>query len=207
MGDARSRFSEDALRILRGLRFVSKLGFDLEPETYQAMRDCAVLLVRIAPERVSKELDALLVGDHVHRALMQGSDIIGIIIPELMTCWKFDQHTPWHIYDVYEHIAYVVQNSPATVFSRWCALMHDIAKPQTFHLDAHGHGHFPRHPAVSAQIARGVLMRLRKPTRFIEDAVTVIRLHDAPMRATSVGVRRVLVRLGGRVDLLTTSSI
>lgn len=202
VGDARARFEEDALRILRGLRFVSQLGFDVEAGTYQAMRDTAVMLVRIAPERVSKELDGLLIGGHVHRALMQGSDIIGVVIPELMTCWKFDQHTPWHIYDVYEHIAYVVQNSPATVFSRWCALMHDIAKPQTFRLDGHGHGHFPRHPAASADVARGVLTRLRKPTRFIEDAQTVIRLHDTPMRPTSMGIRRVLVRLGGRVDLL-----
>jgi tRNA nucleotidyltransferase (CCA-adding enzyme) len=202
VGDPHERFDEDALRIVRGLRFVSKLGFDISAQTYQAMLDKSVLLVRIAPERIAKELDGLLVGDYVHCALLKGSDILGVVIPELMACVGFDQHSPWHKYDVFEHIAYVVQNSPAKPFNRWCALMHDIAKPQTFHLDGHGRGHFPRHPAVSAQIARGVLTRLRKPTRFVDDAVTVVAWHDVPMRATSLALRRALVKLDGRVDLM-----
>lgn len=202
VGDPHERFDEDALRIMRGLRFVSKLGFSISAQTYQAMLDKSVLLVRIAPERIAKELDGLLVGEHVHRALMEGSDIIGVVIPELMACVGFDQHSPWHKYDVYEHIAYVVQKSPADPFSRWCALMHDIAKPQTFHLDGHGRGHFPRHPAASARITRAVLTRLRKPSRFVDDAVTVVAWHDVPIRATSVALRKALVKLDGRVDLM-----
>jgi tRNA nucleotidyltransferase (CCA-adding enzyme) len=203
VGDPHRRFEEDALRILRGLRFVSKLGFGLSESTYRAMLERSVLLVRIAPERMAKELDGLLCGAHVHRALMEGADILGVVIPELMPCCGFDQHSPWHKYTVYEHIAYVVQNSPATAFARWCALMHDIAKPQTFQLDGHGRGHFPRHPAASADIARSVLTRLRKPNRFVDDAATVIRYHDTPLRATSTSVRKFLVKkLDGRSELL-----
>ena len=203
VGNPHRRFEEDALRILRGLRFVSKLGFGLSEETYRAMLERSVLLVRIAPERLAKELDGLLCGAHAHRALMEGSDILGVVIPELMPCCGFDQHSPWHKYSVYEHIAYVVQNSPATPFARWCALMHDIAKPQTFQLDGHGIGHFPRHPAASADIARGVLTRLRKPKRFVDDAAVVIRYHDMPLRASSAPVRRFLVqKLNSRPSLL-----
>lgn len=203
VGNAHERFEEDALRILRGLRFVSKLGFHVCEDTYRAMLERSVLLVRIAPERMAKELDGVLCGPHAHRALMAGADIIGIAIPELMPCCGFDQFSPWHRYTVYEHIAYVVQNSPSTAFARWCALLHDIAKPQTFQLDGHGVGHFPRHPAASADIARSVLTRLRKPTRFVDDAALVIRYHDTPLRASSVAVRRFLSqRLSGRAELL-----
>lgn len=200
VGDGNRRFAEDALRILRGCRFASQLGFLIEPETKQAMWSHKMRMLNVSSERITHELTELLLGEHVRDALMDGIDIIGAILPELVAMKGFEQHTPYHIYDVWEHTAWVVQRSPKTPLARWAALFHDCGKPGAFFMDG-DRGHFYGHPRLSEALARGALARLTLAPRFVNDVLTLVRLHDRTIPATSSAVRRALAQLNGDTDL------
>lgn len=201
VGEAHERFSEDALRILRAVRFSSQLGFSLEDGTYTAMLEGRQALTRIAVERIAGEMDRMLIGEAVETTLMTCIDVIGVIIPELLPLKGLDQRTPYHIYDALEHTAHVVGHAAPNRLNRWAALLHDIGKPSCFTVDAKGQGHFFGHPAVSADMARMIMGRLKMPPRLIDDVAQVIALHDANIAPTSKAVKRSLRALGGRVDL------
>ena len=200
VGEPAKRFSEDALRILRGCRFASQLGFSIAPDTLFAMKSMKRGLLRVSAERVTHELDALLLGDFVHDAIMDTVDVLGIVLPELAACKGFDQHTPYHIYDVLEHTAWVVQRSPATRLSRWAALLHDIGKPGAFFMDGE-RGHFYGHPSLSVVLARGVLQRLLVSPAFADRVLMLVRHHDYVIRDSAKSVQRALFKLGGDVEL------
>ena len=200
VGDPNERFREDALRILRGCRFASQLGFGLDPATKQAMWAHKMRMARVSSERITHELTELLLGDRVHDALMECVDIIGAVLPELVAMKGFQQHTPYHIYDVWEHTAWVVQHSPQTPLSRWAALFHDSGKPGAFFMDGE-RGHFYGHPLLSVELARGALMRMSLSGAFIADVLKLVRMHDDKIAATPRAVKRALSRLGGDVGL------
>ena len=201
VGKAQQRFDEDALRILRGARFASQLGFTLETETAHAMNEAAHNLARISAERIAAEMDALLKGSFVHDALMNCAPVICAAIPELSCTCGFDQQSKYHSFDVYEHLAWSTQQAPQRSLVRWCAFLHDIGKPATMVVDEAGAGHFPDHAAVGEAMARNLLKRLRFPTRFIHDACLLIRYHDIPIAPTPRATKRMLQRLDGREDL------
>ena len=200
VGDPAKRFREDALRILRGCRFASQLGFSLEPATKQAMWSCKMRMAHVSSERITHELTELLLGEHVHDALMECIDIIGAVLPELVAMKGFEQHTPYHIYDVWEHTAWVVQRSPRTPLARWAALFHDGGKPGAFFMDG-DRGHFFGHPLLSVDITRGALARLALSPAFVANVLTLVQLHDRMIPATPKGVKRALATLEGDVEL------
>lgn len=201
VGNPDQRFREDGLRILRACRFASQLGFQLDPETRQAMWVNKVLMNRVSIERITHELDLLLCGQHVHHALMCTSDVLESILPEITACKGFDQRTPYHIYDVWEHIAYVVQNTPPNRLVRWAALFHDIGKPSAFFTHEDGVGHFYGHARISEHLARGVMCRLKMSPGFIEKVILLVRIHDDVIPATPRSVKRALAKLGGNTEL------
>lgn len=203
VGDAHERFSEDALRILRGCRFASQLGFSIEPSTKQAMWSHKMHMLNVSAERITHELTGLLMGEHVHDALMECVDILGAVLPELVAMKGFDQHTPYHIYDVWEHTAWVVQRSPRTPLARWAALFHDCGKPGAFFMDGE-RGHFFGHPRLSVELARGALARMALSPAFASDVLTLVRLHDRVIEATPKAVKRVLASIGGDTELFRT---
>ena len=203
VGKPELRFLEDGLRILRGCRFASQLGFSIEPDTLAAMKKSKTTLLRIASERIVSELDKLLLGDFVHDALMETVDALVIVMPEIAACKGFDQRTPYHIYDVWEHTAWVVQQTPKTRLARWAALLHDIGKPSTFYTE-NGRGHFFGHPWVSAILGKQIMERLGMSPSFQDDVLKIVRLHDYQVAATKRSVKRALVRLDGDVDLFRT---
>ena len=203
VGNPARRFSEDGLRILRGCRFASQLGFSIEANTLQAMRSCKRMLASVSAERVTHELDGLLLGNHVHDALMECGDVLTAVIPEAAACIGFDQHTPYHIYSVWEHIAWVVQRSPSTRLARWAALFHDIGKPAACFFEGE-RAHFYGHAEISAVLAEGIMRRLLMSPAFIGDVLTLVRIHDDQVAATPRSVRRTLARLGGDVELFKT---
>lgn len=149
VGDPDARFAEDALRILRGIRFASRLGFAVERETAAAMRRQAARLNGIAAERVRGELTGLLCGRFVHRALRMFADLIGVVLPELTPMFGCAQRNPHHLYDVWEHSIRAAAQVPADPVLRWAALLHDCGKPACKTVDEQGIGHFYGHPAVS----------------------------------------------------------
>ncbi len=193
------RLLEDPLRILRAVRFQSALGFEIAPETRKAMHEHRQRLCGVSAERLAQELGKLLLGDHVRTALMEHIEIIGAFIPEALLMRGFDQRNPNHCYDVLEHTAAVVAHTPADPVMRLAAFFHDMGKPESFHADENGVGHFYGHPAVSARIADETLKRLKLDNQTRERVVTLVAYHDRPIEATRPAVRRVLSRLGTEV--------
>ena len=196
-GSPRERFSEDALRILRGCRLASQLGFTLDEEAWEAAVSQKGLLARVSAERVARELDGLLCGSHVREALLGTADVLSFVLPELVAMRGFPQATPYHIYDVLEHTAWVVQRVPAEPTLRWAALCHDMGKPAAAFAGPDGVGHFYGHAAVSVELARGVMERLKAPVARREAVLALVRHHDDEVAPTPRSVKRMLGRLGG----------
>ena len=169
VGNPERRFAEDGLRILRGLRFAATLGLTVEPATAAALRRCAPMLRRIAPERVREELEKLLCGEYAAPVLREYIGTVGVVLPELLPMVGFAQCNPHHNRDVWEHTLAVLQNVPAERTLRWAALLHDVAKPQCCTVDEKGIRHFYGHQAAGAGVAEKLLRRLRCETRLVDD--------------------------------------
>lgn len=196
VGDAEKRFNEDALRVLRAVRFASVLGFEIEESTAKAVHNCAHLLKYVAPERIRAELDKFIMGSNVHEVLQQHSSVLLEIIPEFAPCVGLDQKNPHHHLDVWKHIILAVSQAEAILEVRLAALFHDIGKPQCFSTDENGVGHFYGHPRVSCDIARAVMKRLRYDNETIHRVCTLVLHHYDSIEPTQRRVKRWLNRLG-----------
>lgn len=177
VGNPQKRFDEDALRILRGVRFVSQLGFSLEKATRKALNGLKENLRYVSAERLTAELLRLLEGKNVRRALLEHWPVLCVFLPEIQACVGFEQHTPYHIYDVWEHTAYAVEACPPDPEIRLAMLLHDIAKPVCFRQDTTGRGHFPGHEARSAEMADCILRRMKVSSRLRKRVCLLIRRH------------------------------
>ena len=195
VGDPLVRFSEDALRILRGLRFSARYGLEPDPDTLEAMKNLSGLLDNLARERVFEELCKLIRLANA-QDLLRFAPILARAIPELAPTVGFEQHTPHHAFDVFTHTAMVVEAVPSELPLRWAALLHDIGKPPCFTMDEKGRGHFLGHAAVSADMADGILRRLKAPTALRNRVVELIRLHMNPLEADRKLLRRRLCQYG-----------
>lgn len=204
VGDPETRFCEDALRVLRAIRFASVLDFTLEQETEKAAHRCAPLLEKISAERLSAELGKLLCGRGAGRVLRAYPDILSVVIPELGPMVGFQQHNVHHCYDVYTHTAVAVDHVPPVLHLRLAMLLHDVGKPETFSLEADGQGHFYGHARRSTALAEEILARLRFPRQTCQQVVQLVRYHDAVLEESPQQIRRWLNRLGpqGFLDLL-----
>lgn len=196
VGDPDARFTEDALRILRGIRFASRLGFAVEPETAAAMRRQADRLHGIAAERVRGELTGLLCGRFAHRTLRMFTDLIGVVLPELTPMFGCAQRNPHHLYDVWEHSIRAAAQVPADPVLRWAALLHDCGKPACKTVDEQGVGHFYGHPAVSRTIAGQIAHRLRFSSADQDRLLLLVEQHDRPLGENDKLVRRRLSQIG-----------
>ena len=195
VGDAETRFREDSLRILRGVRFAVRFRLTPEEKTEKAMADLSGLMENLARERVFSELDGLL--PHLRAEdLIRYSTVLCAVIPELRATLGFDQRTHHHIYDIYTHTAQVVAGVPATSVLRWASLLHDIGKPTCFTLDEAGCGHFYGHAKVSAEMANTVLHRLKAPTALRSRVERLIELHMPPLTADKKLLRRRVAQHG-----------
>ena len=178
VGDADARFKEDALRIMRALRFSSQLGFEIEDKTKEAIFLDKELLNNIARERIYTELTKLLLGKNCEKVLLEYRDIIAVIIPELIPSFDFEQHNKWHLYDVYTHSVKSVACCPEKGFMRLAMLLHDIGKPHCRTTDENGCDHFYSHAEIGSKIASDILKRLRVSNEVLHKAVTLIENHS-----------------------------
>ena len=195
VGDPTARFTEDALRILRGVRFAVRFGLGVEEATLEAMKAQAFRMDHLSRERVFDELCKLLPLVSAEDLLRYGP-ILTQVIPELAPLQGFDQRNRHHIYDAYTHTAHVVAAVPADLTLRWAALLHDIGKPASFTLDEQGEGHFYGHAGISADMADAVLRRLKAPTALRERVVLLIEKHMVWLEVTKPTIRRWVSRLG-----------
>lgn len=196
IGNAEERFKEDALRILRALRFASVLGFDIDKNTALAIHKCKDLILNVANERIASELRKMITGKNIRNVLLEFSDVFSVFIPELDACVGFEQHNFHHKYNVYTHIATVVEASPETDYIRLAALFHDIGKPLCFSLDENGIGHFYSHAVKSSEIAVNTLKRLRFDNETVNKVQLLVKQHDAYIDEDSKTLKRKLNRFG-----------
>ena len=144
-------------------------------------------------------MQRLLLGEHAGRALTATVDVLAAVLPELVAMKGFEQRTPYHIYDVLEHTARVLDGVPPYPLVRWAALFHDMGKPAAFFTDEDGTGHFYGHAAISVMLARGIMDRLALSSAFAAQVLTLVERHDDVIDRTPKAVKRALSRLGGGI--------
>lgn len=200
VGDAKQRFMEDPLRVLRAMRFAIKYGFTIEDSTKVAMHDTEVLKRLdecISKERITDELRKMLVsGNPIREIFTEFSDIVGVIIPEMKPCIGAPHNSRWHPHDIYEHILYVVDGCKSNKFEiKLAALLHDIGKPASrIHDDEYNCDHFYGHQLVSVDIAREVFEKdLRLSVRERERVIGLILHHDDTISPEYKHIRRFIV--------------
>lgn len=195
VGDPEKRFREDALRILRAVRFAATLGFDIEERTSAAARELRGLLDIISRERCRDELVRMVMGQNFAETALKYRDIIAQVIPEFCACFDFEQRSRYHKYNVYEHIVRAVQAAPQDTTVRTAMLFHDICKPQMFTLDENGVGHFKGHAEVSARAAENIMRRLRWDNGTVSDVSTIIERHSDKI-VSEKQIKRMISKMG-----------
>ena len=188
VGEPKRRFAEDALRVLRAVRFACRLRARIDSATQAALVACAPGLAEIASERIGQELSGILATGRVAWALRHEFAVLAAAVPELAPMAGFDQKSPYHAHDVLEHTARVCAGVEAFAGGRpsealrWAALLHDVAKPACWSEDVSGRGHFFGHPGEGARVTRRVLGRLAVPGEVARGAAALVLLHDFTLR-------------------------
>lgn len=200
VGEASERFDEDALRILRAVRFAAQLDFVIEDQTREAMRDQAKFLKDISVERICTELTKMIVSKHPER--LEEAYELGLtqmFLPEFDVMMQTPQNNQYHLYDVGHHTLKVMEAVPATTVLRYAALLHDVGKPECKTTDETGVDHFYGHQELSAKMARTILRRLKLDNDTIDQVCRLVRNHDYGLSGDGPGMksfRRFVAQLG-----------
>ncbi|MBO4952236.1 MAG: CCA tRNA nucleotidyltransferase [Lachnospiraceae bacterium] len=200
VGCACERFDEDALRILRAVRFGAQLDFAIEDKTREAMRNQARFLKDISAERICTELTKMLVSDHPER--LEEAYELGltkVFLPEFDVMMQTPQNNQYHLYDVGHHTLKVMEAVPATTVLRYAALFHDIGKPECKTTDENGVDHFYGHPEASAKRAEIIMRRLKMDNDTIGQVCRLVRNHDYGLSGKGPGIksfRKFIAQLG-----------
>ncbi len=199
VGDPESRFREDALRLLRAVRFAAELDLEIDPQTLAAVGPNASLLTHVSAERVRDEFSRIVTSRAPGRALevMRQTDLLAQFLPELLEGVGVEQNIH-HRYDVWTHALLSVANTPPRLELRLAALLHDVAKPRCLVVE-NGERHFYHHEVVGAHLTRSVLRRLRYPTAVIDRVVHLVRRHmdlHHQRDMSDAAVRRLVRRIG-----------
>lgn len=178
VGDPDRRFNEDALRILRALRFASALDFEIEEKTAQSLLKNRALLGNISEERIEKELLKLVCGKGAKRILTDFAPVLFEILPELQPMYKNSHDNPHHCYDIYEHTLIAVESIDPEPTLRFAMLLHDCGKPAVKKFDENGVAHFYGHQRISAEISAQILARLKVSNKFRDEILFLVSNHD-----------------------------
>lgn len=198
-GDANKRIEEDALRILRAIRFATRFKFYLDEELFDAISLNRNLLKNIARERIFSEICKIITYDNPSYGflLMEETGILDILFPSLRKTVGFDQKTPWHDRNLFDHLLCVMDNVPNDLSLRFAAIFHDIAKPLTLKIDGDGTGHFLGHDALGATMAEDILKYYKAPKALIEKVSILIKEHMKVQEVmTDKALRRQIKRVG-----------
>jgi len=179
VGDPEIRFKEDALRMLRAVRFSAQLNFKIENNTYNAIKSNINLINNLSMERIREEFNKILISDYPEKGirLLKELKILELLIPEIEMCYEFNQHNINHNKDVFEHTLDVVKNVENNLVLRLSAFFHDIGKPLSFFMDNDGVGHFYGHDKLSVDITRNILVRMKYSNDIINEVLSLIETH------------------------------
>lgn len=196
VGTPTERFSEDALRIMRAMRFASVLNFKIEDKTSKAMKELYQNLDKVSKERINVELSKLLLGKGSKKILEKYDYIIGYIIPEVQSMIGFEQNNPNHCYDVWKHTVEVVNNIKENDLPlKLAGLFHDIGKPLVY-TETNGVGHFYGHAKKSGELTEEILKNLKYSNEIIDEVLLLVKYHDVDIALTNSFIRRMLNKLG-----------
>lgn len=206
VGNPYERFSEDALRILRALRFSAKFSFEIEDKTKEAIRELAPTLSKISAERIREELEKLIMSDNPDRLIWAYElGVTNVFFPEwdeMMTC---KQNTPYHMYDVGRHTIKAMEylrdeygdlSLDEKRILRIAAMLHDIGKPLAKTTDKDGVDHFKGHPEKGAEIAKAIMKRLKYDNDTLNKVCVLVKYHDDRPALTLPKVRKMMVKVG-----------
>lgn len=197
VGDPTERFTEDALRMMRAVRFAAQLDAVIEKKTLQGIRALAPNLRKVSAERTRVELEKLLVSDHPEEMrVLYETGLTAQFLPEFDACMTCEQHNPHHCYTVGEHIIHALCAVRSDKVLRLTMLLHDIGKPQCRTTDENGIDHFHGHVALGAKMADEILKRLKYDNDTRNKVVRLVSFHDRNMEDTEEGVRRGIVAVG-----------
>ncbi len=196
VGEPDARFGEDALRIMRALRFASCLGFEIEEKTAFSIHKNRKLLKNVSTERLSSEFSKLICGKNAGKILLEYHDVICVLISELAVLKGFEQHHFRHDKDVFGHSVAVLENTPPNPDLRLAALLHDIAKPRCFSVDENGTGHFFGHAPLGAKMAEDILSRMKYDNRTKNAVCELIRRHEDRFEPNPRSIKRILGKIG-----------
>ena len=219
VGNPSERFKEDALRMLRAVRFSAVLNFKIEESTAQSISLLASSIENISLERIRDELCKILLSNNpAHLSLLRDLGLLKHILPEVDVCFQLPQNHPWHIFDVGHHLLKVLASTNLNLnfnsnsnfnlnlnhllVLRLAALLHDIGKVETHTTDENGMDHFYGHPHVSAEIARKILTRLHFDNKTIHAVSSLVAFHDMGIPSNEKTVRRYLNLMGNEIYLL-----
>lgn len=197
VGSAHERFNEDALRMLRAIRFAARFGFDIDHETVQAMADNCQLIENISVERILVELTKTLISDnpdYINRLVELG--LMKFILPEFCDVVGLEQDNPYHIYTVDQHTIATIKASPKDKVIRWTMLLHDLGKATTKTVDDEGVGHFYGHVQASIEIGRHIMNRLKFDNDTKYKVLKLVEFHDYRIPAKQKSVRKLVSKLG-----------
>ncbi len=193
----------DPLRILRVLRFASSLGFTIDDNTKNIIKEKRYLLEGVAEERIYREFQKILVSDNVSSTIRDNKEIFCLLIPELEPTISFDQHNDYHIYDIFEHLLKVVENTPNNLYVRMAALFHDIGKPDCFTMDEKGVGHFLGHPVKSKEIFNRFANKYKMDDKTKDIVGKLVLYHERQFSTNPVKINKFFKEFGtDNLDLL-----
>lgn len=197
VGDPDKRFSEDALRILRALRFSSRFSFSIDMRTHLAINKNKNLLSNIASERIITEFEKLLCADNVEYILKTFREVFAVFIPEITAMFDYDQHTIHHNRDLWSHTVTAVKSLDKDPILRTAMFFHDIAKPMTARVDKNtGSYHYYNHNQLGAVMTNTILKRLKYSNEFIKHVSTLIEYHDNRLNGDTYKIKKMLDTIG-----------
>ena len=197
VGNPRERFSEDALRIMRAVRFAAQLDYDIEEKTVAAIKELSPTLKKISAERIQTELVKLLTSDHPEKIrLAYELGITAVVLPEFDRCMETGQNNIHHMYNVGEHTVVALENIRNDKLLRLTMLMHDFGKPATITIDEEGVTHFKGHAALGSKMAKDILKRLKFDRDTMDRVSNLVKYHDDRYEPSPSVIRRAINRVG-----------
>lgn len=197
VGSPIERFTEDALRILRALRFAGRYDFVIHPETASAIHQLADTITKVSSERITSELFSIMSNNNCVGIFRDYSDVLTAVVPELKPMIGFDQNNPWHLYDVWEHTLTALKFSPTDdLIVNFAILFHDMGKPHCCTLGDDGFNHFKGHGEISADMTNTILRRLKFTNEHREKIIELIKYHDVTFEESPKSIKRWLNKIG-----------
>lgn len=195
VGNPKERFNEDALRMLRAIRFSAQLNFKINDHVLIAINELKNNLRNISKERIREEFNKILINNSKCIELLKKTELLEYIIPNIKNVYNFDQNNPYHTHDLYMHILLATEIIEPIIHLKLTMLLHDLGKVETKTTDEKGVSHYYAHANESRKIAEKILTYLKYDNVTINKVLTLIQYHDCTLKS-KLSIKRMLNKIG-----------